>query len=107
MHRVKYWEIIPDNLSKAGWSWGCVHQCARAASKAPALQTGLRRTAFPPLAKTALVFVRLDYSAGVIKHADNCPVRAREGAVLHVGDRFADRVGSCIPDRAASKAIAD
>ena len=26
MHpRVKhYWEIIADNLSKAGWSWGCV-----------------------------------------------------------------------------------
>src|SRR4029434_9570106 len=23
MHR-KYWEIIADNLSKAGWSWGCV-----------------------------------------------------------------------------------
>ena len=22
--RVKYWEIIPDKLSKAGWSWGCV-----------------------------------------------------------------------------------
>jgi hypothetical protein len=22
--RVKYWEIIVDNLSKAGWSWGCV-----------------------------------------------------------------------------------
>jgi len=21
---VKYWEIITDNLSKAGWSWGCV-----------------------------------------------------------------------------------
>jgi hypothetical protein len=21
--RVKYWEIIADNLSKAGWSWGC------------------------------------------------------------------------------------
>jgi len=20
--RVKYWEIIADNLSKAGWSWG-------------------------------------------------------------------------------------
>jgi hypothetical protein len=20
----KYWEIIADNLSKAGWSWGCV-----------------------------------------------------------------------------------
>jgi hypothetical protein len=20
---VKYWEIIVDNLSKAGWSWGC------------------------------------------------------------------------------------
>jgi hypothetical protein len=22
--RMKYWEIIADNLSKAGWSWGCV-----------------------------------------------------------------------------------
>jgi len=21
---VKYWEIIADNLSAAGWSWGCV-----------------------------------------------------------------------------------
>ncbi len=21
---MKYWEIIPDNLSKAGWSWGCI-----------------------------------------------------------------------------------
>jgi hypothetical protein len=24
MVRVKYWEIIADNLSKAGWSLGCV-----------------------------------------------------------------------------------
>ena len=22
--RAKHWEIIADNLSKAGWSWGCV-----------------------------------------------------------------------------------
>ena len=21
---MKYWEIIADSLSKAGWSWGCV-----------------------------------------------------------------------------------
>jgi hypothetical protein len=21
---MKYWEIIADNLSKAGWSWGCI-----------------------------------------------------------------------------------
>jgi len=21
---MKYWEIIADNISKAGWSWGCV-----------------------------------------------------------------------------------
>jgi hypothetical protein len=21
---VKNWEIIADNLSKAGWSWGCI-----------------------------------------------------------------------------------
>ena len=24
MPPLKYWEIIADNLSKAGWSWGCV-----------------------------------------------------------------------------------
>jgi len=24
IHRVKYWEVIADNLSKTGWSWGCV-----------------------------------------------------------------------------------
>jgi hypothetical protein len=23
-HQTKYWEIIADNLNKAGWSWGCV-----------------------------------------------------------------------------------
>ena len=22
--RVKYWELIADNLSKAAWTWGCV-----------------------------------------------------------------------------------
>ena len=22
--RMRYWEIIADNLSKAGWSWDCV-----------------------------------------------------------------------------------
>ena len=21
---MKYWEIIADNLGKAGWTWGCV-----------------------------------------------------------------------------------
>ena len=24
MTRVKYWEIIAENFSKAHWSWGCV-----------------------------------------------------------------------------------
>ena len=22
--KMKYWEIIADNLSRTGWSWGCV-----------------------------------------------------------------------------------
>jgi hypothetical protein len=25
---MKYWEVIADNLSKAGWSWGCVSALA-------------------------------------------------------------------------------
>jgi hypothetical protein len=24
IHRVKYWELVAHNLSKGGWSWGCV-----------------------------------------------------------------------------------
>jgi hypothetical protein len=24
LQMMKFWEIIADNLSKAGWSWGCV-----------------------------------------------------------------------------------
>jgi hypothetical protein len=26
----RYWEIIADNLSKAGWSWGCLSALDRA-----------------------------------------------------------------------------
>jgi hypothetical protein len=26
---VKYWEIIADNLRKAGWSWGCISSTDR------------------------------------------------------------------------------
>jgi hypothetical protein len=29
---VKYWEIVADNLSKAGWSWGCVSAIDREGS---------------------------------------------------------------------------
>jgi len=25
---MKYWEIMADNLSKAGWNWGCVSALA-------------------------------------------------------------------------------
>jgi hypothetical protein len=28
IHCVKYWEIIAGNLSKAGWTWGCVSAIA-------------------------------------------------------------------------------
>jgi hypothetical protein len=34
IHRVKYWEIIADKLSKTGWSWGCVSAIARAIRRA-------------------------------------------------------------------------
>jgi hypothetical protein len=45
--------------------------------------------------------------ARFIKHADDRPVRARARAVLRVRDGAADCVGSCIPDRAVLKPIAD
>jgi len=24
LRRARYWELVADKLSKAGWSWGCV-----------------------------------------------------------------------------------
>jgi hypothetical protein len=38
---MKYWEIIADNLSKAGWSWGCSYEIDSAAC------TGTQRTHTP------------------------------------------------------------
>ena len=41
-----YWEIIADNLSKAGWSWGCVSAVdsrGRAIFVADAHRSGGRR----------------------------------------------------------------
>jgi hypothetical protein len=29
IERMEHWEIIADNLSKAGWSWGCVEAIDR------------------------------------------------------------------------------
>jgi hypothetical protein len=60
-----------------------------------------------PLAEIAIGFVRLDYSAEVVQHADVCRVRARERPVLRIRDGVTDRVWPCIPDRAVSKPIAD
>ena len=57
--------------------------------------------------ENAVGLVRLDYGAEVVQHADLCPVRARERAVLRVRDRVTDRVWPCVPDRAVSKPIAD
>ena len=42
---VKYWEIIADNLSRAGWSWGCVaavDSCERTIFIADAHRDGQR-----------------------------------------------------------------
>jgi hypothetical protein len=51
------------------------------------------------------LLVHLDYRAGVVQHADNCPIRARTRAIFRVRDRVADRIGACIPDRAVPKTI--
>ena len=44
-------------------------------------------------AEGAALFVHLDYSAGVVQHADNCSLRPGVGAILRVRDRVTDRVG--------------
>jgi hypothetical protein len=40
----------------------------------------------------AVGLVRLDYSAEIVQHANVCPVRAQERAVIRVRDRVTDRV---------------
>jgi hypothetical protein len=64
---MKYWEIIADNLSKAGWSWGCVsavESCGRTMFVVDAHRDGQRfvvradekLTAFVEL-ESAILFV--------------------------------------------------
>jgi hypothetical protein len=43
--RMKYWEIIADNLSKAGWSWGCVSALDREGQKLWIVDASRRRKA--------------------------------------------------------------
>src|SRR6266576_5095072 len=76
-------------------------------STAPRLNDSQQACQATPLAKIAFGLVCLDYSAGVVQHADRCPVRARERAILRVRDGGADRVWPGIPDRSVSKPIAD
>jgi hypothetical protein len=40
---MKYWEIIADDLSKAGWSWGCVSALIRRGEQS-GLQTRIAAT---------------------------------------------------------------
>jgi hypothetical protein len=40
---MNYWEITPDNLSKAGWSWGCVSAII-STDEQPSLQTRIATT---------------------------------------------------------------
>jgi hypothetical protein len=41
---MKYWEIIADNLSKAGWSWGGVSQRLIPAGERSGLLTHIATT---------------------------------------------------------------
>ena len=66
--REKYWEIIADNLSKAGWSWGCVSAID---SNGETIWI-----ADPHRDEGSLVLVRLVHVALLIVNADRCGVRA-------------------------------
>jgi hypothetical protein len=44
IRRVKYWEIIAHNLSKAGWSWGCVSTVDSRAGERSSLRTHIAAT---------------------------------------------------------------
>ena len=57
--------------------------------------------------KIAVGLVRLDCGTEVVQHADLCPVRARERAILRIRDGVTHRVWPGIPDWAVSKPLAD
>jgi hypothetical protein len=81
---VKYWEIIADNLSKAGWSWGCVSaidskgrtiwikDAHRGDDQRFLVYADERLTAFLELAS---VFVCLDHITGFIENANHSIIR--------------------------------
>jgi hypothetical protein len=76
---MKYWEIIADNLSKAGWSCGCVsaiHSNARTIWIADAHRDGGRRSIVHADEKlTAFVELESAISEILNQAEDNSPAR--------------------------------
>ena len=46
---MKDWEIIADNLSKAGWSWGCSQRSIPRANDLDCRHTSRRRSILLPI----------------------------------------------------------
>ena len=64
---MKHWEIIADNLSKAGWSWGCsseVDSTGRMLFTADAYSRDGRRFTVPS-DETLSAFLELERVTGV------------------------------------------
>jgi hypothetical protein len=67
-----YWEIIADNLSKAGWSWGCVSavdSCGRTTFVADAHRGDGKRFVVRANESLFIVAVRVCRDAGLSKNA--------------------------------------
>jgi hypothetical protein len=84
---VKAWEIIADNLSKAGWSWGCVSALDREGrtiwiadahrddGKRFVVHADEKLSAFVELEREALTVTFYLVS----NHADSCPFAKLSG----------------------------
>ena len=64
-NRMKNWEAMADNLSKAEWSWGCV---SRADGKRFVVRAGEKLSAFVEVERQVLTVT--SYLASI--HADSC-----------------------------------
>jgi len=67
-HQRKDWEIIADNLSKAGWSWGCVSTIN---SNGRTIFVADAHRENSPFFELSRVLVRLDHVARFIVNANH------------------------------------
>ena len=93
---MKYWEVIADNLSKAGWSWGCISAVdarGRTIWMADAPRDGKR---YVQADEKLTLFVELGNGDSASRELGYCEIRLdRLESFFVESNRLSDRLSNC------------